>query len=90
MNDGVGKGRSGGSLGNDQGRDPVRRQDFRGHRAERFPEKARIASHDHPRALRLLRGDIAGDPAYGAPHVGECEFFRHHCPPTRCPKLDLR
>jgi len=87
---GVRKGRRGGGFGDHQRRDSVSGQDFRGHRAERLTQKAWIASHDHARPLRLLRSYVSGDATHGAPHVGEGEVFGHHCPPTRCAKLDLR
>ena len=90
VNYSVGKCRSRGGLGNYKRRDSVRRQDFRRHRAESLTEKPRIASHNHACAQRLLRSDVAGDPAHGALHIGKGELFGHDRPPTRRAKLDLR
>ena len=63
---GMGKRRSGRGFGDHQRRDSVRRQNLRRHRAESFAQKPRIASHDDPRPLRLLRCHVARDPAHGA------------------------
>ena len=58
------------------------REQVSGDRTESFAEKARVAADDHARALRFLRGDIAGNAGDCAADVGESKFLGHDGAPS--------
>ena len=79
--DGIGDGRGGRGVGNDDGRDAGAGENVGGFGDEALAEEARIAADEH--AVRLGLGlDVGGNAGHGEPDVGHGEFIGNNGPPT--------
>ena len=85
----VGNRRGRRSLRDQQWRDAMSRKDLGGQGAEGFSQETGIAPNDDPRAARLLRGHVPGDPMNGSPYIGKSKLICHDCAPPGGSELYL-